>query len=147
MNQTIRILNKHFHIHILLLIALLLSAMFKLIYFEGLLTESVIAERYAIAATLIVIPLALKLFNDQIKKAVDNYTESAAINRYKNAFFRRLYLLSFVAFGNIVLYAVSQNMNFMWLTVIILLTFIFCRASADELQNMMPHDENVSGDD
>ena len=59
------------------------------------------------------------------------------IKLYKRAFFLRLYIVTIVALANILLYALSRNTNFMWLTVVLFVVFAFCRPSLGEIENMI----------
>lgn len=133
-NKTITLLRIHFYGSIIVLAILFLLVFLKVINFTGLsATINVAAERYAIGTTLIAIPVALKLFADIVKKIPKKTHKHQAIGAYKNAYFLRLYIINVVALGNILLFAVSGNSNFMWLAVVSFVVFAFCQPSQSEL--------------
>lgn len=141
MIKTIRELNIHFWASIIVLGVFFLLVIFNVISVGNLFAVTVTGEMYAIGITLIVIPLALKLFADSIKKIPAGTEKKRATNLYKNAWLLRLYMVNVVTLGNIVLYAVSRNTNFMWLAVVLFVVYIFCRPSLDELEGMAEEEE------
>ncbi|MDO5522807.1 MAG: hypothetical protein Q4G48_02035 [Bacteroidia bacterium] len=142
MIKTIKELNIHFWISIVVLTALLLLAVFNLIRFKTATPVTTTAEMYAIAVTLIAIPVALKLFADRIAKKPEGTDKNKAIKLYKSAFFLRLYIINAVVLGNIVLFVLSGNNNFAWLAVIACMVYMFCKPSREELENITQRDEN-----
>ena len=145
-DQTVKQLNKAHLIVIVTLVVLLLAVMFGLKSFPaGNAESSVIAERYAIGLTLIVIPLSLKLFADKAKKITASKSgDKEKMKQFKNAFVTRLSLLGVVGLMNTVLYGFMQNSNFMWLAVITFLAFAFCRTSEGELTGIIAEKEESS---
>lgn len=143
MTKTIKELNVHYYTSIIVLAILFLLVIFKLISFETTISETVTVEMYAIALTLIAIPVALKLFADKIKKKPRGTDKIKIVQTYKSAFLLRLYVINTVVLGNIVLFAVSGNNNFMWLTVISFIVYMFCKPSYQDLENLTREDRNT----
>lgn len=146
MTKIIKELNAHYYGSIIVLAVLFLLTLFRLISFKTTIPATTTAEMYAIAITLITIPLALKLFAEKVKKTTKETDRSKAIQLYKNAYFLRLYMINIVTLGNIVLYAISRNQNFMWLTVVLFVVFAFCKTSQSELESVT-REENVVSED
>ncbi len=143
MTKAIKGLSIHFWTSIIVLAILFLLVIFKLISFGITFSETVTVEMYAIALTLIAIPVALKLFADNIKKIPRGTDKNKIIQTYKSAFLLRLYVINAVVLGNIVLFAFSGNNNFMWLTVISLIVYMFCKPSLQDLENLTQEDRNT----
>lgn len=142
-------LNRIFAIMLGATILLLLAVMFGIISFiEPDASTIETAELYAIALTLVAIPLSLKLHSNQIKKLQTNHalTIVQKVEGYTKAFVRRISILEIVALVNIILYSIMHSDNFMWLAVITLIAFVFCRASEDELLSILKSEkEEESG--
>ena len=143
MTKTIKELNVHYYISIIVLAILFLLVVFKLISFKISTPVTTTAEMYAIALTLIAIPVALKLFADKMRKIPKGTDKNKAIKLYKNAYFLRLYIINAVVLGNIILFAMSGNKNFMWLSVISFIVYMFCKPSHQELDNITQEDKNA----
>lgn len=143
MKQTIKDLNIHFWTSIIVLAILFLLVIFKLISFGPIFAKTVTVEMYAIVLTLIAIPLALKLFADKIKKIPKGTDKDKVVQTYKNAYLLRLYIINAVVLGNIVLFALSGNNNFMWLTVVSFIVYMFCKPSHQDLENLIQEDKNT----
>ncbi len=94
-------------------------------------------EMYVIAATLVTIPLALRHFAITIKKAPAATDVDTAFRKYKSTYLLRLYVLNIAALINTALFALSGNSNFMWLSVVLFLTYLFCKPSERELRTMV----------
>ena len=136
-NKVITLLKRHYYATFLLLAGLFLLLLLRLIPFpEGLLSGGVVLERYAIMITIIVIPVALKLFADRLKKIQRPLDESEAGKTYKKLFSLRLYSIAGVTLMNILLYGFSLNSNFVWLTVVLFIIFLFCKPSVVELTGL-----------
>ena len=136
-NKVITLLKRHYYATFLLLAGLFLLVLLRLIPFpEGLLSGSVVLERYAIMITIIVIPMALKLFADSLKKIQRPLDPSEADRKYKKLYYLRLYSIAGVTLMNILLYGFSRNSNFMWLTVVLFIIFLFCKPSVVELTGL-----------
>ena len=134
---TIRQLYLHYRIILSSLVLLLLLILFQLIpFWQESRPVSIILERYLIVATLIAIPLALKMFANRLKKGPLPLTSEDARNRYKKASLWRLYILTAVTLLHIVLFGFSRNMNFFWFTIVLFTVFLFCRPSYPELENL-----------
>lgn len=141
MNKLIKTLNIHFFISIGILAVLFILVLINQISFVADEAVGVIAERYSIGLTLIAIPVALKLFADMLGKHTHSDDVNAAAAVYKKAFFLRLYIIHFMVLVNLVLYAMSHNMNFVWLTVVLFIVYIFCRPSLEELESLTIKEE------
>lgn len=82
-------------------------------------------ERYAIIITLASIPLSLKLFHNMMTKARNTAnTNLEAV--YKKAYFTRLGILDFAAIINIVGFQLFEASNFIYMTIVVLMTMLFC---------------------
>lgn len=135
--KTVRNLNIHYRIHVVVVAALLLLAALRVINFSEYAHHvTVVAERYALMFTLLAIPAALKLFSVQLGKIPKNTEPQVAIRAYKKAYFIRLYIIGTAALANIVLYAASHNTNFMWLAVVLLVVYFFCAPSHHEAASL-----------
>lgn len=135
--NTIQSLTKHYWGNIVPLALLLILILFGVIPAPAdAPTVSVTLERYAIMIPIIVIPLALRHFARQIKKASRPLEATAATGLYKRASLLRLYSISTVTLIQIVLFGYSRNMNFFWLTIVLFTVFLFCKPSRDELTEM-----------
>ncbi len=136
MEILIKKLNYHFWVSIIVLGALFLLVLTRQINFADYLNVGVVAERYSIGLTLVAIPIALKLFADTIKKHFNNSTPELAIKVYSKSSLLRLYIINTMALVNIILLAMSNNSNFIWLTVVLFVVYIFCKPSYDELLSL-----------
>ncbi|MGI6572223.1 MAG: hypothetical protein ACOX19_02075 [Fermentimonas sp.] len=137
MDETIRLLKKHYWGNILLLLLLfLLVTLGVLPFFDGSKTVELTVEMYDIVITIIIIPFSLKFFGDKVKKAARPMEVEDAIRLYKRASFWRLYTLSVFTLGQILLFGLSGNKNFFWLTVVLFTVFLFCKPSYVELAAM-----------
>ncbi len=144
LQKTIKLLNTHYFASIFLLAALFVSVIFRIVpFFTEAHPLSVVAERYAVMAVIIAIPLSLKLFALRIKKPAFPLAIPAAAKKYKNASFLRLYVLVAITLANIFLFAFTRNMNFFWFTVVLFLVFLFCKPSYGELENLTPQDADA----
>lgn len=141
--KTVRYLRFHYYGSYFLLGFLFLFVFFRSKRFSGTPQPLNMAlQQYGILITLAAIPLALKTFANIIKRRKDKeQLTQEAIIVYKKAFFLRLYLLDCVILGNIILYAVSYNQNYAWLTVILFLTLLFCKPSYRELEELIPQEK------
>ncbi|MDO5663663.1 MAG: hypothetical protein Q4G63_00220 [Bacteroidia bacterium] len=141
MKSTIKKLSVHFWSSIIVLAILFLLVILKLISFETTFPVTVTAEMYAIGITLIAIPGALKLFADKIKKIPKGTDKVKVIQSFRSAYFLRLYIIDIVVMGNIFLFALSRNNNFMWLTIVLFVVFVFCKPSLNELENIVEEEK------
>ena len=141
--KTIRSLRVHYYGSYVLLGSLFLFVFFRSKRFsETPQPLNMALQQYGIFITLAAIPLALKTFANMIKRKRDKErTTQETITVYKKAFFLRLYLLDCVILGNIILYAISYNQNYAWLTVILFLTLLFCKPSYQELEELIPREK------
>ncbi len=163
MIKTIKELNTHYYLSIVVLAVLFLLVFFKAISFGTPFPVTTTAEMYAIGITLLAIPVALKLFADKItigitllaipvalklfadkiKKIPEGTEKNETVRRYRNAWLLRIYIVNTVTMGNIFLYAISRNNNFMWLAVISFIVYMFCKPSHQDLENIVQEDKNV----
>lgn len=143
MAKIIKQLNLHYYIHIFILGILFIVAFLNPgELFQPILIPGVATEMYVIGLTLLVIPLALKMFADRVKKIPKEADNVKSVHSYKSAFLLRLYIVSFATLVNIILYAFSRNTNFMWLTVVLFVVFAFCRTSQSELESITEVEKN-----
>ncbi len=139
---TIMLLKKHYRIYIYILVVLFFLAMFQVLpFFHDKRPVSIILDRYIIVITIIVIPSALKLFSNMLKKIEPGKGIDYTIEKYKNATYIRLYSLSALSLVHIMLYHYSGNMNFFWFTVVLLIVFIYCKPSFPELARLIEDKE------
>ena len=137
MTRTIKGLNRHYYISMVVLAVFFLIVLLKAIGFGTPVSVTVTAEMYAIAVTLIAIPVALRLFAEKVRKIPKGTGKDRAMKRYKDAWLLRLYIVNAVTAGNIFLYALSQSKNFIWLAVISFIVYMFCKPSYQELETVV----------
>lgn len=143
MTKTIKELNTHYYLSIIVLAVLFLLVFFKAISFGTPFPVTTTAEMYAIGITLLAIPVALKLFADKIKKIPEGTEKNETVRYYRSAWLLRMYIVNAITLGNIFLYAISRNNNFMWLAVISFIVYMFCKPSHQDLENIVQEDKNV----
>lgn len=136
-DRLIVILKRHYYGNIMVLAALFLCILFQIIPasrdHSGI---GVTLERYAILISIITIPLALRHFAERLRKAKKPMEEVQALSRYKNSSLLRLYLITLVTLMNIGLFYLSRNMNFLWITLVLFIIFLFCKPSIAELTGL-----------
>ena len=138
LDATIKLLRTHYRLNIIILVILFLLAMFKLTpFFAEKQIVNIIIERYIIVITIIAIPGILKLFAHLLSKVPQGVDIDLAIDKYKKAFYTRLYTISSLSLINIILYDYSGNMNFFWITTVLFLLFIYCKPSFPELEKLV----------
>ncbi len=138
--KTIHQLKAHFYIYVAMVAVFFLLALFDVFPFtQNPQLNNLAVQQYAIILTLIAIPAALKLFAVKFKK-IDKTDKIFAIQEYKKIYFLRLYIIGFATLANIVLFALTRNNNFMWLAVISLVIYAFCKPSADEIYSLAETD-------
>lgn len=137
LERLITVLRRHYYGNIITLALLLLLMLFRFIpTFRESELIGVTLERYTIMISIIAIPLALKLFAQKLKKVHRPAETAVALRKYKNASFLRLYIISAVTLLNILLFGFSHNSNFMWITVILFIIFLYCKPSYVELASL-----------
>lgn len=136
LQRAIKTLNIHYYGNIFVLSVLFLLSIFKLIpFFEDIYPNNVTIERYAIVIAILAIPISLKFFATQLKKLPRPLEIATAAKKYKKASFLRIYTLSVVMVMQITLFTLFRNMNFFWITVVLLVViFLFCMPSYSELE-------------
>ncbi len=135
---TITLLNWHYWANIIFLVTLFLLVQTGIFpFFSDAKNVSVTLERYDIIILIIAVPLSLKLFADNVKKLARPVNIESAIRIYKKASYMRLYTLSVITVVQIFLFGYSHHMNFFWLTIVLFITFLFCKPSYAELANMI----------
>src|SRR5690554_4137018 len=114
-SEGIRSIKRHYWGNILFLILFFLAVLFQVIplFGEGQ-PVSVTLERYAIMIPIIIIPLSLKYFANQIKRAPRPMGPVEGTGFYKKYSYIRLYTLSVTTLSLEVLFGFSRNMNFLW---------------------------------
>lgn len=144
MKSTIGKLNAHYWISIAVLATGFLLALLnpdsRFAWFQPDLT----VEMYAIAITLAAIPLALKLFAYRLRRIPKGTAPEEAARLYGKASLWRLYMVNVATLGNILLFAASGNRNFMWLTLVLFLVFLFCKPSYAELEGLVAAENEES---
>ena len=147
LDATIKLLRTHYRLNIIILVILFLLAMLKLTpFFAEKQIVNIIIERYIIVITIIAIPGILKLFAHLLSKVPQGVDIDLAINKYKKAFYTRLYTISSLSLINIILYDYSGNMNFFWITTVLFLLFIYWKPSFPELEKLVRPVEESNGD-
>ena len=136
MDKIIKNLRYHYYGSIVVLATLLILVFTKQISFLVDEAIGVIAERYSIGLTLLAIPLALKMFANMIKKESGSNSEENAIKVYSKSYLIRQTIINVMAIANILMYAMSHNMNFVWLAVILIVSLIFCKPSYVDLASL-----------
>lgn len=141
-NSTIKSLRNVFYLSFIVLIAAFVLMLLNVFHLKETARElSLAANQYTLIITIASIPLALKAFSMLLHKKPEPGNAGEAVNRYKKAFYVRLLWLFFVTAGNIALYAISYNKNYLWLTVILLIAFLFCKPAEPELRKLIPVEE------
>ena len=143
MDKVIKKLRYHYYGSIVVLSILFILVITKQINLWVNEAIGVIAERYAIGLTLIAIPVALKMFADMIKKESADKSQERAIKVYTKAYLIRQTIINVMAIANMLMYAMSHNMNFLWLTVVLFVVFIFCKPSYVELESLTKSKDNI----
>lgn len=147
-DKAIRQLRLQYDIHVTVTFVIFLLTLLKVIDFSSSgLSIGVVAERYALLITLIAAPLMLKWFSDKMKKSQQKYDSPDAIKLYKSANAIRLFTVTIITLGNILLFAISRNANFMWLTVVLFIVYFFCRPSYPELMSLIETQKSESNDE
>jgi hypothetical protein len=136
-NKLITSLKRHYFATIFVLGILFVLVLLRIIPFsEGVVSGGVVMERYAIMITIIVIPLALKFFADRLKKIQRPQELSKACATYRGLYFLRLHSIAAVTLMNILLFGFTRNGNFVWLSVVLFIIFLFCKPSIIELTDL-----------
>lgn len=137
------ILKRLFYTAIIIQVALFVSLTFKWI---NVLPEStsisIGVESWTLLITLFSIPGALKLFSVIMEKNNHPENKNITIALYKKAFLVRFGVLFFTATLNIVLYAFSYNQNFMFLTLITFIAYIFSYPSEKYLDEITQNEQS-----
>lgn len=128
---------------IVFIASILLSiAIFLFVYFAvNKYTDSgvnVILERYAIAITLIGIPVALKLFHSQVSKLDKNNQQY--LKKYQIQYALRLFILEGVYLFNLISFYITGGKNFIFMIIITIFALFLCAPQKahleyDELEN------------
>ena len=91
-------------------------------------------ETWSLLITLVGIPGALKLFSVIMNKNKHPKDSDSTTTQYKKAFIARFGILFLVASLNIILYALSFNQNFMLLTLITYIAYIFSYPTESDIE-------------
>lgn len=136
-DKAINTLQLHYYINIIIVCLCFILIFFKIVSLtNNPQTLSMALNQYSIIFSLLIIPAVLKYYSHQIKKATPTNIEQA-FRVYKSAFYMRLYPISLVITGNILLYALSNNTNYIWIALAIILFMFFCKPSVVELDNLI----------
>ncbi|MDR1743508.1 MAG: hypothetical protein LBR48_06775 [Dysgonamonadaceae bacterium] len=141
--KTLRQLNIYYFASVTALATLFVLSILNIVRFSKTPQPvNLTVEMYAVVITIVMIPVALKMFAERLKKIRQKgLNPSEAIKQYKTAYFVRFYAFMLLAIGNILLYMWSWNMNFFWLTVVLLVVFLFCKSSEKEIFSMTEKDD------
>lgn len=136
-DSTISSLKLQYWLSIAILASFFILIIFNLITFpfKGM-EVGVTLERYAIVISIIAIPAALKLFAEILKKVHPASDTKQVVKSYKKASNIRLLIINLATLMNILLYAISGNMNFFWFVIVLFIIYIFCKPSYPELANL-----------
>lgn len=106
-------------------------------------------ETWSLLITLVGIPGALKLFSVIMNKNKHPKDSDSTTAQYKKAFITRFGILFLVASLNIVLYALSFNQNFMLLTLVTFIAYIFSYPTENDIDVVAEEEkeEQLSEDD
>lgn len=127
-------LKKLFWINTLTIIALTIALMYIVGPFwgEGM-DQHIVFERYAIIITLISIPLALKLFHSQTKKA-EIEEEDIYLKKYKTAYYLRFAIINAAIIFNLVGFYLFESQNLILMAVICIFALFFCYPPKDSIK-------------
>ncbi len=138
METTIRHLFHHYIASISLLGLLLLLILLHLFpFWQNSRPVGITLERYLILFTLIVIPSTLKWFATRLKKSPRPMTWTEASRRYRQLYFVRLYILTVATLTHLILFGLSRNLNFFWLSLVLIILFLYCRPSIPEIESLL----------
>ena len=132
----IKQLNYIFYGSIISTIIFFVLVLFKVIPYGEPRVLPLAVSQYSIIVTLLGIPLALKLYANTIKNIAGKFSIALVKNKYKNAFTLRLSIITLLTLGNIILFGISRNTNYMWAVIILLVFFIFCKPSETDLEKL-----------
>lgn len=136
-DKAIKTLQLHYYLNIIIVCLFFILILLKIVSLtNNPQSLSLALNQYSIIFSLLIIPAALKYYSHQIKKALPTNIEEA-LRVYKSAFYMRLYPISLVISGNILLYALSNNTNYIWIALAIILFMFFCKPSEVELGNLI----------
>lgn len=142
METAIRHLYRHYFVSISLLGLLLLLLLFHLFpFWQDSQPVGITLERYLIMLTLIAIPTTLKWFATRLKKSARPLMWEDASRRYRQLYFIRLYILTAVTLTHILLFGITRNLNFFWLSLVLFILFLFCRPSIPEIESLLEEPE------
>ena len=137
----IKQLNYIFYGSIISTIIFFVLVLFKVIPYGEPRVLPLAVSQYSIIVTLLGIPLALKLYANTIKNNAGKFSIALVKNKYKNAFTLRLSIITLLTLGNIILFGISRNTNYMWAVIILLVFFLFCKASEIDLEKISKTEE------
>ena len=132
----IKQLNYIFYGSVISTIIFFVLVLFKVIPYGEPRVLPLAVSQYSIIVTLLGIPLALKLYANTIKNNAGKFSIALVKNKYKNAFTLRLSIITLLTLGNIILFGISRNTNYMWAVIILLVFFIFCKPSETDLEKL-----------
>ena len=87
--------------------------------------SNIILERYAIIVTLIGIPVALKLFHNNIKK-INNKDLPIYLKKYTQQYILRLSILLSICFFNIAALFFTGSKNFYFMVIVSIFAMFLC---------------------
>ena len=145
MESRVTVLSRHYYGSIISLMLVFLLVLFRVIPLFGE-SEliSITLERYSLMISLIAIPLSLRLFAWMLKKVSRPVATEMAMRVYTKASHLRLYTISAVTLLNILLFGMSRNTNFLWMTAVLFVIFLYCKPSFVELSSLTTLPEGKS---
>lgn len=143
-NDVVKQMNRHYFGSLALLIVLFALVLLKIVRFSEMpLSLPLAVNTYSIVIVLAAIPLVLKMFSNRLKKLTAlKLAEPDILFRYKTAYFIRLYIFVVITLAIIVLYGFSNDMNYFWLTVVLLAVFMFCKSSYGEVASLLESEKD-----
>ena len=139
--SVIKQLNYIFYGSFFSTIIFFILVLFKVIPFGEPHVLPLAVSQYSIIITLAGIPLALNLYAKTIKNNLNKFPIALAKSKYKHAFILRLSIITLLAWGNIILLGINRNTNYMWAVIILLVFFLFCKASEIDLEKISKTEE------
>lgn len=127
-------LKKLFWINILSIIIATIALMYIIGPFWGeSVVQNVVFERYAIIISLICIPLGLKFFHTQVKKA-ENEERSIYLKKYKNAYYLRFAIMNIAIIFNLVGFYLFESQNLILMALICTFALFFCYTGKNSIR-------------
>lgn len=101
--------------------------------------NSVIFERWAIILTLATIPGALKLFHFLLNK-IQSLPLDVFLKKYGQIFLLRMVILDIAGIVNIIGFYIYENLNFVYMSILIIFALFFCCPNKNSLLQVTEND-------